>query len=135
MTTPLEAVFARLRDVLAAHASEFAVAEDSAERYGLEAPIGPATVHAWGGKVRTQTIPVAWIEMRRAYVSYHLMGIAGDSKLAAGFSAALRARMQGKSCFNFKAVDDALISELARVTAQSLLGMRKAGYVSDGPAA
>jgi hypothetical protein len=112
--TKLEAVFARLRDVLAAHASEFAVAEDSAQRYSLEAPIGPATVHAWGGKVRTQTIPVAWIDMRRAYVSYHLMGITGDSKLAASFSSALRARM-----------------ELARVTAQSLLGMRKAGYVSE----
>jgi hypothetical protein len=128
--TTLQTVFARLRDVLVVHASEFSVAHDSAQRYGLDAPIGPATVKAWGGRIRTQTIPIAWIEVRKAYVSYHLMGIAGNSKLTDSLSAALRGHMQGKSCFNFKAVDDALMSELARVTKESLVGMKKAGYVS-----
>jgi hypothetical protein len=42
----------------------------------------------------------------------------------------LRAHMQGKSCFNFKTVDEALFRELARVTAESLHGMKKAGYVA-----
>ena len=129
-TAELESVFARLREILAAHASEFVVADDQAQRYGLEALVGPATLRAWGGKAKAQTIPVAWVEVRKAYVSYHLMGIAGHPKLAAGLSPELRACMQGKSCFNFKTVDDGLMSELARVTEQSLLGMRRAGYVS-----
>jgi hypothetical protein len=133
VTAKLEPVFARLRNVLAAHASGYSVADDSARRYGLEAPAGPATVRARGGKLRAQTIPVAWVEVRKAYVSFHLMGVAGHPKLAASLSSELRARMKGKSCFNFKTVDDALMSELARVTEQSLLGMKKAGYVSDAP--
>jgi hypothetical protein len=36
-------VFDRLRELLAAHASEFAIVYDTSARYGLEAPIGPAT--------------------------------------------------------------------------------------------
>lgn len=135
MTAALEKVFARLRDVLAAHAAGFVVSHDSTQRYGLEAPVGPATVRAWGGKARTPTIPVAWVEVRKAYVSYHLMGIAGHPTLAASLSSELRAHAHGKSCFNFKTVDESLMSELARVTGQSLLAMRKAGYVADGPAA
>lgn len=135
MTAALQPVFTHLRAILAAHASEFSVADDSPQRYGLAAPVGPATVEAWGGRIRAQTIPVAWVEVRKAYVSYHLMGVAGNSKLATGLSSALRAHMQGKSCFNFKVVDDALTQELARVTADSLVGMKKAGYVSDEPVA
>jgi hypothetical protein len=59
------------------------------------------------------------------------MGVAGHPTLAANLSTGLRAHMQGKFCFNFKSIDDALMPELARVTEQSLLGMRKAGYVAD----
>jgi hypothetical protein len=58
------------------------------------------------------------------------MGVQGNARLMATVSDELRARMQGKSCFNFKAVDEALLRELARVTADSLHGMRKAGYVA-----
>lgn len=129
MSSELEPVFARLRDVLALHASGFTIADDSEQRYELEGAVGPATMRAWGGKARAQTIPVAWVEVRKAYVGYHLMGITGHPKLAATLSAELRAHMQGKSCFNFKVVDDRLFSELARVTEESLLGMRKAGYI------
>lgn len=64
-------------------------------------------------------------------VSYHLMGVSGNPRLLDGISQELRARMQGKSCFNFKAVEDALFQEVDRLTIESLTGMRKAGYVSD----
>jgi hypothetical protein len=116
--------------LLSAHSSKFTVKE-AAQTYLLEAPIGPATVQAWGGKVRSTTIPVAWVELRKSYVSYHLMGIAGNAPLIAGLTAKLRTHMQGKSCFNFKVVDDTLMPELTRVTQESLAGMRRAGYISD----
>jgi hypothetical protein len=132
MTAGLETVFAALREVLAAHATGFTVAVDTSKRYGLKGPVGPAALRAWGGKARSQTMPVAWVEVRKNYVSYHLMGIAGNPQLVSGLTPALRARMQGKSCFNFKEVNKGLMSELSRVTGQSLLGMRKAGYIS-GP--
>jgi hypothetical protein len=38
--------------------------------------------------------------------------------------------MQGKSCFNFKMVDETVFQDLAQLTAKVLTGMRNAGYVS-----
>lgn len=46
-----------------------------------------------------------------------------------GMSDKLTARMQGKSCFNFKAVDEELFSELEKLTAKSFAACRKAGFV------
>ena len=134
MTEAFRPVFARLRDLLHAHESDFTITHDTPERYGLEAPIGPATVRAWGGTVRTAKIPVAWVEMRKTCVSYHLMGISGNARLIASLSKPLRARMQGKACFNFTTVEDTLFQELQTVTAESLRGMRNAGFIVDRPA-
>jgi hypothetical protein len=39
----------------------------------------------------------------------------------------LRARMQGKACFNFKAVDPALIAELSGLTERAYQRFRDAG--------
>jgi hypothetical protein len=128
----LQAVFARLRDVLKAHSAVLETSHDSAERYTLEAPVGPATLRSWGGKQRAATIPVAWVQVEKAYVSYHLMGVAGNAQLLTGLSPELRKRMQGKACFNFKELDDELLPEIERVTAASLRGMRRAGFISGG---
>jgi hypothetical protein len=86
---------------------------------------------AWKGKARSSVIPVAWVEIGKAYVSYHLMGVYVNPPLMASMSAPLRARMQGKSCFNFKSVDEELFKELERVTAKSIDGMRAIGYIAD----
>ena len=73
-------------------------------------------------------IPVAWAQIGKAYVSYHLMGMYGNTKLRDGMSKELQARMQGKTCFNFKVADEKLFQELERVTAQGIAGFRKAGF-------
>ena len=126
-------VFARLRDLLQTHAGDFSVSHDTVERYGLEAPVGPATLKAWGGKARLARIPIAWVELRKNYVSYHLMGIDGNAKLTSSLSEPLRAHMQGKACFNFKTVDEELFEELRRVTAESLRSLKRAGFIADMP--
>ena len=131
MAPTFQPVFARLRGLLQAHEADFGVTHNTPDRYGLDAPVGPATVQAWGGKVRTPKIPVAWVEIRKTYVSYHLMGVNGNTKLIASLSKPLRARMQGKTCFNFTTVDDALVQELQIVTAESLRGLRNAGFIGD----
>jgi hypothetical protein len=128
----LRSVFARLRELLAAHASEFAIAFDTTDRYGLEAPAGPATLRAWGGKARAPIIPIAWVEVRKAYVSYHLIGIEGNKKLLATLSQPLRARMHGKTCFNFKVADEVPIPELESITAESFGGLRRTGFIAPG---
>jgi hypothetical protein len=130
MAAQLEPVFARLRQILAEHSGGLTVQADTAERYGLAATPGPATLRAWRGEVRQEKLPVAWVEIGQKYVSYHLMGVA-DPKALLGCSDKLRARKQGRTCFNFQTVDETLFRELTGVTSRSLAGLRRAGYISD----
>jgi hypothetical protein len=102
-------------------------------RFGLEAPVGPATIKQWGGKAKAPKMPVAWVEVKKSYVSYHLMGIYMNPKLEGKLTDPLRSRTQGKSCFNFKTADEALFQELSDVTAESLVTLRKAGFIASRP--
>lgn len=129
MSAEFDATFARLRQILETHRGPFALRSDGPRHFALDAPAGPAALKAWGGKMKRKTIPVAWVETGKAYVSYHLMGVYGNPKLMDKSSPKLKARMQGKSCFNFKAVDDALFTELDELTARSLACFTKAGFV------
>ena len=73
--------------------------------------IGPANEASKGREV--------WfgaVGERKNYVSYHLMPVYAFPDLLKKVSPELKARMQGKSCFNFKEVDDKLFAELARLT-------------------
>ena len=73
-------------------------------------------------------IPVAWVQLGKAYVSFHLMGIDANAKLRNAMSKQLAARMQGKACFNFKTSDEVLFQELEGLTAKGLDDLRKAGF-------
>src|SRR6266567_5432301 len=102
MNPEFESIFARLRGILQKHAGTLSVKNDSSDCYCLEANAGPAAIRAWRGEMRKRTIPVAWVQIGKAYVSYHLMGIYGNGKLLGRMSKEFKARMQGKTCFNFK---------------------------------
>jgi hypothetical protein len=129
MATDLDATFETLSGVLRAHAAGLTIAADTPDRFSLEATPGPATLVAWGGRARRPTLPVAWVERGRSHVGYHLMGLDGTPGLAANLSAALRARRQGKTCFNFRRPEEAPLAELADVTAASITGLRRAGFI------
>jgi hypothetical protein len=62
--------------------------------------------------------PTAWAGTRvgKAYVSYYLMPICVEPSLLERLSPELRRRTQGKSCFNFRTVDEALFAELEALT-------------------
>jgi hypothetical protein len=122
-------LFARLRGILEKHSATLMVKEDSAGCYSLHGAVGPAALKAWGGKLKSQTMPVAWVQIGKAYVSYHLMGIYGNAKLQDCMSKELKARMQGKSCYNFKTTDETLFKELDDLTTRSIAGFRKAGFI------
>jgi hypothetical protein len=123
-----DTVFTRLRAILEMHADRFSITADTNDRYCLEANVGPATLRAWGGKVKRPQIPVAWVETGKSYVSFHLMAI--DPALRGEMSPALAKRMQGKTCFNFTTVDDALFRELEHLTARGLAAFESAGYIT-----
>jgi hypothetical protein len=56
------------------------------------------------------------VQVRKNYVSYHLMPVYMFPDLLEGMSDHLKKRMQGKSCFNFTTLDEETIAELAQLT-------------------
>jgi hypothetical protein len=104
MSQELEALFDLIRPMFAAHA-EAAVAKcDKSDAYYLDthqvrAKDGYRT--AFGG-----------VEIKKNYVSAHVFPVYTDPQLLEAISEPLRKRMQGKSCFNFKKMDEPLLTEL-----------------------
>ena len=69
------------------------------------------------------------VQIRKNYVSYHLMPIYVYPELVDDISPDLRKRMQGKSCFNFRKADIALFDELAALTERGYEKYREGRYV------
>ena len=114
------AAFAALRAILRRHAGRLTVTEDSARRFCLEGGLHPT---------HKRPIPIAWVEIGRGYVSYHHMGVYARPELLQRVSKELRARMQGKSCFNFTSVDETLFAELEALTVRGFDAFRNASFM------
>ena len=69
------------------------------------------------------------IQINKRYVSYHLMPVYVNPGLLDGMSDALRKRMQGKSCFNFVAIDRSLFAELDQLTQAGYEYYKSEGYI------
>ena len=112
---PFDDVHGRLRAILEPYAPPLFVTADGPKGYGLDlAPEGERDPSTWFGGTR----------LGARYVSYYLMPVYVEPSLLEGISPELRRRMQGKSCFNFTKVDEALFAELADLT--------RAGFDSTG---
>ena len=112
-------IFVRLRRILEPYAGRLKVTADAADHYCLELAASPKLNKAF---------PAAWIKIGKGYVSYHFMPVYMFPTLRDGLSDKLRARMQGKSCFNFKVLDEDLFAELEKATAEGFAMCRKAGF-------
>jgi hypothetical protein len=100
-------VFERLRTILQLYAPQMVIGKDGPEDYYLD------TVHTMKNK---KALFFAMVTIGKSYVSYHLFPVYVCPELLEGMSDGLKARMQGKACFNFKTVDTALFEELATLT-------------------
>jgi hypothetical protein len=129
MSPEFEMVFDRLRSLLRGHSAALQVTDDTDTRFCVAGKVGPATLKAWGGKRKADTIPVAWVQVGKAYVGYHHIAFGGSAALRAAMSKELRARMQGKTCFNFTVVDEVLFKELDALSARANRGVIEAGFV------
>lgn len=69
-------------------------------------------------------------QIKKNYVTFHLMPVYGCRELVDGMSPELKARMQGKACFSFKKAEPALFKELAAVTKRGFELFQKAGYIA-----
>ena len=116
-TNNFDKVFAKLKAIFRPYVKKMDVAADNQTYYLLN------TRHIMKNK---QPLCFGGVRMGKAYVSFYLMSVYASPDLLKSMSPDLKKRMQGKSCFNFKEVDEKLFKELAQLT--------KAGAVkfSDG---
>ncbi len=101
-------VFVGLRSILTPYAPQMEVIADSTAEYGLQ-------TH-WRRPKDGYPGYFGGVKVGKRYVSYHLMPVYAFPDLLDDISPELRKRMQGKSCFNFTKVDDALFAELTDFT-------------------
>ena len=113
-------VFSALRDILKRHAGKLVVTEDTASCYRLEGGMHPT---------HKKPFPSAWVAVGKGYVSFHHMGVYARPDLLQGVSKELKARIQGKSCFNFTSPDPALFAELEQLTVRGFEAFRNAPFM------
>ena len=100
-------VFAKLKAIFKPYAKRMEVAQDTKSYYLLN------TRHIMKNK---QPLCFGGVRLGKAYVSFYLMSVYVCPDLMKGMSPELKKRMQGKSCFNFKEVDQKLFKELDKLT-------------------
>jgi hypothetical protein len=112
MAADFDAILAVLKPVLARYADRLTVTADSPAGYSLDTK-SPSPFPQHKGH------PMFFGAVRpgKAYVSFHLMPLYMCPELMARVPPALKKRMQGKSCFNFKAAPEPeLVQALAELT-------------------
>src|SRR5437762_14014521 len=77
--------------------------------------------------------PLCFGGVRRGknYVSFYLMSVYTCPEFLKSMSPELKKRMQGKSCFNFKEVDEKLFKELATLTKASAAKFKDETFIED----
>lgn len=116
MANDFELVFAILKDVLARHEDRLAIKSGTPTEYTLVTRT-PSPF----GQHKGQPMYFGSVRLGKAYVSFHLMPLYMCAKLTLLISPALKKRMQGKTCFNFKAAPEPqLLAELETLTVAGL---------------
>ena len=102
--------FNKLKTLLKCYEANLTLLHDKADNYYLNTPISDTNKKAefFGA-----------VQIKKSYVAFHLMPVYYYPNLLDNISQDLRDRMQGKSCFNFKEIDDKLFKELAALTKKS----------------
>jgi hypothetical protein len=116
-TDAFAATFATLRKVLKPYQRHFVVIVDKPGKYFLSTKTS-----------KTKSGAAIWFggaAIKKNYVSFHLIPVYAAPALLKGLSPSLLKRMQGKSCFNFTAIDPAHVEELTALTKKGFGGFIK----------
>jgi hypothetical protein len=121
MNDDFSAAFSALKTALSRVSDQLVVRTDSALEYKLVTKTpSPFPQH------KGHPMDFGSVRMGKAYVSLHLMPIYMSPELNKTLTPALKKRMQGKSCFNFKtAPEPELAAELTKLIEASLQAWRK----------
>lgn len=112
----MDSTFDTLKRVLEKSAKRLAVKTDTAKEYSLVTKTpSPFPQH------KGNPLWFAAVRDGKAYTSFHLMALYMNPALCSTISPALKKRMQGKACFNFKNPPDGeIVAELKRLTEAAL---------------
>lgn len=110
MAESLGAVFSELRDRVLRASKDMNVAQDEPGNLVLKTP--------WKEPGKKEPAWFAAVQLKKNYVSCHLMPLYVLPVMREQLSPDLQKRMQGKSCFNFKKVEPALFDALERLTVE-----------------
>lgn len=116
----LNAVFTELRSIMAPYAAKLDAKKDEAAELYVD------TRHLQQNK---KPLFFGAVQIKKSFVSFHLMPVYIRPELLQGLSPGLRSRMQGKSCFNFSTVDKPLFKELAALTKAGFASYKEQGFV------
>lgn len=100
--------FASLSKILAPYRAKTNVQTDTATDLYLEAS---------GNSGKPQLF--AAVQVKKSYVAFHLFPLYSNPALLEDVPEVLKARMQGKSCFNFKKADATQLADLKTLTAKA----------------
>ena len=112
--------FERLKGILQPYSAELVVLVDEADNFYINTNF-----------IMKNKKPMYFgsVKINKNYVSFHLMPVYVFPELLQNISPALMRRMQGKSCFNFKDIDEELFKELENLTRNGHSKYQNAGYV------
>lgn len=114
--TEFPVVFKELKKILTPYAPKLTITADTSEAYSLEGGYS----EKW-----KRNIFFGSVQIKKNYVSFYLMPVYMFPALLNDISPALKKRMQGKSCFNFKKVEPELFHELVSLTQKSVDHFKK----------
>lgn len=119
-TNDFQHVFAQLKTILKKFERHLRVQTDGDGIYYLNSKV-----------LGTNKKPICFgaTQIKKNYVSYYFMPVYGCRELLEGMSSKLKARMQGKACFNFTSVDRELFQELASLTKEGFDRFKKIGLI------
>ena len=110
MEEPLHLVFAALRERMLRSSAGMHVSADEPGNLVLKTP--------WTEPGKKEPAWFGAVQLKKNYVSCHLLPLYAKPELRELVSPDLQKRMQGKSCFNFKKVEPELFGALEQLTAK-----------------
>ena len=116
----LDAVFKELKAIMLPYAETLDAKTDTASELYVD------TMHIQRNK---KPLFFGAVQVKKSFVSFHLMPVYVKPELLDNLSPKLKARMQGKSCFNFTTVDKPLFKELASLTEASFTSYKQQGFI------
>lgn len=119
-TKDFNEMFKRLKEILEPYAPLSTVVSDKDDSYYLDTKF-----------IQDNKKPLffASVLVKKSYVSFYLMPIYLKPELVAGIPDNLKKNLKGKSCFNFKSLDDDKLAALSELTKTSMDYYKDSGYI------